>query len=287
MDRAVRGASDLPCKFDYLTSYMETEPPTQIVPYETAEEAATFFADAFRKFITLRGIIHFPNHLVDPSAFVLRPRSPQALFLSFLLPLAEHYPQLVANRINVFLKDLIGLAAWQQILPEYDALARYYLKHEFVHPLLQHALREPPAIKNQVVYSLTRLATVLEASNNTFEIPAENEIDLSTLRVWVSHWPGYKSLEKRLSGLNTRSFRNGTRNFRDRDAHTLAPDLHGIVPAPKVRRDSRGVETTWAYEPALETETLLDTLTEQHRAAVELLDEMRTFIKARLQDHIV
>lgn len=266
---------------------METEPPAQIAPYETAEEAATFFADAFRKFITLRGIIDFPNDLVDPSSFTLPQKNTHSIFFSFALPIAEHYPQLVANRINIFLKDLLGLAAWQQLLPDYDALARYYLEHEFVHPLLQHALREPPAIKNQVVYSLTSLATVLEASKKAVTIPAEQDIGLATLRMWVSDWPGYDSLVKRLTTLNTRSFRNATRNYRDRDAHTLAPDFHGIVPAPKVTRDDRGVTTTFGYEPALETGSLLEILTEQHSAAVELLHEMRSFIKARLHNHVV
>jgi hypothetical protein len=265
---------------------MSTENAAVRAPFDTVDGSATFFADAFRKFITLRGYIDFATDLVDPSGFVLKQRYPQSLFATFALPLAEDYPRLAANRVNMFSRDLLGLKAWQQILPEYDSLEQYYLQHEFVYSLLEHALLEPAAIRNQVIYSLTTLATVLDASENSLEIPDEDKIKLSTLEAWSSHWPGYESLHKCVLTLNTRAFVNATRNFRNRHAHTLAADFHGIVPIPKVRRDNDGVTTTWAHESALQTDTLLDILTHQHQAAVGLVYEMRSFIRNRLRNYI-
>jgi len=257
----------------------------RIDPFGTVDEAAAFYAEAFRKFIFLRGVISCPSKVVDPSEFKL-PGQPTSLSQVFGIQLAEDFPRLFANRINAFSKDILSLTAWQQIRPEYESVRWHYLEHEFVYPLLRLALKEPSALKNQAIFSITKLATVLEASANSHAIPADVEINLTKLDLWASHWPRYDGFRTSISALNTRAFVSATRDFRNRDMHTLAPDFYGIVPAPNVRREKRDVLTTWKHEEPLEINPLIDILIEQHRAAINVLGEMRELLMARLEQPI-
>jgi hypothetical protein len=251
-------------------------------PFNTVEEAAAFYAEAYRKFIFLRGVIDpFPNELLDPSAFQL-PRPAGSLLKDIEFSAAEDFARLLANRANSFLAVLLGLKSWQQILPEYGIEARHYLEVEFVWPLLQLGMSEPSAIKNQAIFSITKLAILADSFTLQHEIPRDEDIRLGMLDRWVAHWPGYAELRGRISALNSRSFVADTKNFRNRRAHSVAPSPFGIIPAHIVKREGRDWRMTLRHEPRLEIEELVDLLVQQHLVVVSLVEELRSFLRARL-----
>src|SRR5438552_18345776 len=118
-------------------------------------EHANFFAEAYRKFIHLRGIIDStPNRIVNPSEFKLS-RKPEDNYLENMkLSAAEEFVAQLANRINEFCKMILGLKSWEKVIAQYEPHDQCYLENEFVGPLLQLPLYQPAGIKAQFVFSL-------------------------------------------------------------------------------------------------------------------------------------
>jgi hypothetical protein len=250
-------------------------------PFKTVDEAASFFADAYRKFIFLRGVIDpFPNELLNPSEFKLA-RPARSWSREIELSTAEDFARLLANRVNSFLSLLLGLKSWQQILREYPATPRHYLEVEFIWPSLQLGLGEPCALKNQTIFSITKLAILTDSFTLQHEIPRDEEIDLAMLDHWVGHWARYNEIRRKITALNSRAFVADTRNFRNRRAHGLAPSPFGVVPAHLVTKRGRDWRMIWRHEPRLEIDKLIEQLVQQHLVSVALVKELRLFFQAR------
>ena len=250
-------------------------------PFKSVEEAAAFFADAYRKFIFLRGVIDpFPNKLLNPSEFHFA-RPAESLTQQFQFATAEDFARLLANRANSFLAVVLSLKSWERILPDYERRHRFYVEIEFVWPLLQLGLAEPSAIRNQAIFSITKLAIMTDSFELQHTIPRDEEIDLQMMDRWAGHWPRYQELRNTITSMNSRAFIAATRNFRNRRAHALAPSPFGIIPAHVVTKKGREWRMTWRHEPRLESDNLVKQLVEQHRRSVSLVEEVRLFFQAR------
>lgn len=250
-------------------------------PFTTVEEAAEFYAAAYRRFIFVRGVIDpSPIELLNPSAFKLR--RPRKSFLDDQHAFtAELFAQVAANRVNSLCTMLVGLKSWQSILPDYGQKQRYYLEVEFVSPILQLAIAEIAGIKNQIAFSVGKLAIQIESAKTRGAIPRNDEITGSTWESWANQWTGFRDFQKSLKAINPRVFRSATRDFRNRRAHAVAPSFFGIIPAHVVTRDRAGWKMQIRFEEKLDIATLAQVLEDQHVALVELVEEMRDFLRAR------
>lgn len=249
--------------------------------FQSVEESAEFHAKAYRKFIHLRGVFDpGPIEIVNPSAFALK--RPRKSFLEDQHAFtAELFVQQLANRVNELARILMSLRAWEIILREYNDEEQYYLRVEFVSPLLHLGIAEVSGIKNQLVFSAAKTAIQLESFNLKRDIPDDGKIDSSTWQSWCQGWPGFEALKKRVDALNSRDFLAGTRSFRNRRAHAIAPSFFGIVPAHRVSRDREWWKMEIRYEEPLDTGKATELLAQQHVIAVSAVEGLQHFFRAR------
>lgn len=249
-------------------------------PFMTVDEAAEFYATAYRKFISLRGYIDpSPVELVDPSDFKLsRPR--RSISEDCDAFTAELFAQAIGNRLNSLCSMLVGLKSWQSILRDYVPKHRYYLEVEFVSPILQLAIAEVSGIKNQIAFSVAKIAIHLESTKTRHPIPPDDKISCATWELWTQGWRCVEHFREALRAVNSRDFRSATRDFRNRRMHAIAPSFFGIIPAHVVRRAGDYVETKFHFEEKLDIVTLSSSLSEQHVAIVALVKAMHELLRA-------
>ena len=265
------------------TTLLRALPMNDTDPFQNASDAAGFYATAYRKFITLRGILDIrPNELIDPSVFKL-PRLRQSFLAHYEAETAELYAQEAANRANELLLVVLGLKTWAVVLGDYEGKERYYLEIEFLWPLLELGIGAVGGIKNQVAFSVTKVAIQLESYHLSREIPTDKCISLGLWKAWAGHWRGAERFESALRAVNSQGFIAGTQDFRNRRMHAVAPTPFGILPEHIVTRKGRDWKMEVRYSARLDIAKLTDLLTHEHEAIVALTTELQSFLMTRFE----
>ena len=197
-----------------------------------------FYSEAYDRFIRLRWVIDpfkGNNYNLNPVEFRLSEgemkRIPLSSFMAVHLRLSI---QSLVGQINGFNSDLFALKAWQTILPDYQRSQRIHLISEFVEPLLHSCMLAPFALRNQITFTGTKIAILLEKGRCQPKLPDDRDISEKHFNQWAGNWDGFNLVEKSLKQLCDEEFIQRTNNFRHRYNHRIPPRI-GIGISPNFR----------------------------------------------------
>lgn len=245
-----------------------------------------FYSRAYDRFIRLRwNIDPFPGedlHL-DPHAFALSPEEQKKIPMSFeLLRLSI---QRIVGEANGFKSDIFDLKAWEKILPEFEGKSqKLHLLHQFVEPSLRSCLFAPYAVKNQIIFSGTQIAILLEQGKCQPKIPANKEIrNIFHFKQWAGTWVDFDKLETALSSLSNEDFTDATKNFRHRYTHQIPPRIEiGIASNYRFERDGQNLRIYPYVDEPLALSDAIEASVMQHRACVAAIRTFWLVLKARV-----
>jgi hypothetical protein len=247
-----------------------------------------FYSKAYDRFIRLRWHIDpFPgdDRRLDPEAYRFSPeeykKAAPLLFGDDLLRLSI---QRIIGQINGFNSDLFHLKAWVKILSEYDDQSqKLHLIVEFVEPLVMSCLTAPYALKNQIIFSGTKIAILLDKGGRGQKIPDDKAINFRTFKQWAGTWSGFLLVAKTLSAVNDHDFIDSTHTFRDRYTHQMPPRIAvGIVANYHFEREGKSLKVYPRVDEPLPLSTCIETSIIQHRACVAAFQAFWHMLKAKM-----
>lgn len=250
-----------------------------------------FYPQAYNRFNRLRwgidpfkGKYYYSN--LDPAEFGLSEdetsRIPLSLFMAVHLKLSI---QSLVGQINRFNSDIFALKAWQNILRDYQKIQRIHLQSEFVEPLLHSCMLAPFALRNQIIFTGTKIAILVEKGRLQPKLPNDRSKEYSEhFKQWAGNWDGFNLVEKLLKQLSDEKFNQQTNEFRHRYTHRIPPCIaYGLSPNFKFERDGPRLKVYFSPEKPLQLHQCIKASVIQHRACVKTFRAFWTMIRNRLQ----
>lgn len=245
-----------------------------------------FYSGAYDRFIRLRwNIDPFPgeDHHLDPRAFVLSPEEQKKIPLSS--ELVRFSFQHIVGEVNYFKSYIFDLKTWEKILPEYnDESQKLHLLYKFVEPLLKCCLFAPYALKNQIIFSGTKIAILLAKGKGQPKIPTDENIrNISDFKQWAETWADFDKLETALKVLSDKDFTDATKDFRHRYTHRIPPRIEvGIIRDYCLKHDGQNLRISHHVEEPLPLSAAIKASVTQHRACVTAVRTFWHVLKARV-----
>lgn len=263
------------------------KPDSEQKKYEWLTPA--FYPRAYNRFNRLRwGIEPFNGKYytsnLDPHEFKLSDdeadRVPLSPFMAIHVMLSI---ERLVGEINQLSSNIFALQIWQKILRDYGALQRMHLESEFVEPLANSCMLTPFALRNQIVFTGTKLAILFETGRLHTRLPDDREIELKHFRQWAAHWKGFAHLERSLKKLNDAIFIQRTNNFRHRYTHRIPPRIgRGLAPNFRFERDGPRLKVHFSPEKPLQLHKIIRASIVQHRLCVKSFQIFRDMIRRKL-----
>lgn len=254
---------------------------------------AEFYSQAYARFNRIRwGKDPFKGkysfHNLDPDEFRLSDDEMSRIPLyPFTAANVELSIQSLVGQINRFNSDLFALKAWRTILPDYQRSQRIHLISEFVEPLLHSCMFAPFALRNQITFTGTYIAVLLEKGRREPKLPsaeANSRQFREHFRRWAGSWHGFELVEKSLNQLSDEKFNQRTNEFRHRYTHRIPPRIaYGLWPNFRFERTGKQLTVYFSPEKPLRLSQSIKASVVQHRACIKAFQAFWKMLTKRLQ----
>ena len=250
-----------------------------------------FYLQAYNRFNRLRWGVdpikskyYFSN--LNPDEFNFSEdeisRIPLSSFMAVHLRLSIHS---LVGQINHFNSEIFALKVWQCVLRDYRKIQKIQLQSEFTDPLSCSCLLAPFALRNQIIFTGTKIAILLEKGRLHPKLPDDRSKEYSKhFKQWAGNWNGFTQVERSLQRINNEKFNQRTNEFRHRYTHRIPPRVgYGLSPNFKFERDGLQLRVYFSPEKPLLLHQCINASVIQHRACVMAVKAFWTMIRNRLQ----
>jgi len=255
-----------------------------------------FYTEAYRRFANLRWSKNGPELGIDiidlDKASLELPESTSNFLLGSAMPLIDGTYSRLLGDINGLLDDLYWISTWEKVLEEYEDFdQRGHLIGEFIEHRAIAVLGAPYSLKYNLIFSAVKIGIIL-ARGAKGKIPKDREINIKHLENWIGDWDQYDKLLNLMRKVDDKSYRELTKNFRNRFVHNTPMHIEvGIIPDYQIRtiyRNVNGQDIPYmAYSPnhtpPLTLSDIMQACVPQFRALKALLFHFRTMLINQLR----
>ena len=248
-----------------------------------------FYSQAYERYINLRWTIApFSNdhEIINPdlaTSVMPEENMHHVIALGYHLILGSF--QSLVNEINDLYSDLLSLASWSAILQEYnDEDQKNHLIMEFVEPVAKNSLLYPQALKDRFIFVGTKMAIYLE-NGKTSKIPKDAQIRRKDLVTWTKNWAHADAFLHHLSQIDSNSFRDKTKLFRNRLHHRIPLGIEiGIVPDYEFDKGEEFFRWTPKQIQPLTTEDIIESLLPEHLSLMKCFHLFHQMFHAKIEE---
>ncbi len=233
--------------------------------------------EVFKKFHALRnetagkcaqgGIVKHSDH-----EFAERKHKSFKSFIFF--DLAGNFTRGLINELTRFLLNINHADCWFQTAQKCPEKDRMGLIFEFADPLLELSVSRPYSLKNQFIFAAVHLlhySNQLKQSDWKDDLPSDDKINFKQLDKVGLGWTSFQNFKDNIELLNSKNFRDSTRNFRHRLQHRFRSHFDvGLTPFIDRIRTENGVTYAFKMIPPLDLEALIPELYKQHQIAIKV-----------------
>lgn len=161
---------------------------------------------------------------------VMQARWPHMLFADHMV--AGELSETI-NQLNAWCEWLLYLSLWTDVLNEFDEQDAWTIQHSYVDQLAQVCLTQPSAVRDRFGHIATN--AIHQANlcivdgyedrliQDDLTRPLSREKREDQVKTIGRHWAGTSAFYQALTGLDTKTFRKATKNYRNLASHAIAP----------------------------------------------------------------
>lgn len=252
----------------------------------TRAEENALILDAFAKYRVAFVAKSEPRNLAPYRHFGLRDSIP-ILWAAYHEMVQDHATG-AANELNHFSHHIAQLAAWSEVLPDYEIQDQLVLLMEFVTPIATTATNLPYAIRARLVYSAAHLShqanLITDSSYSESALPPDDKISYKSLKKVAVSWKSFTAFSSSLLALCDKEYERGTFEFRTKYNHRQPPRFehgHTGTVTRDFCKDGR-VSYGFGYTEPLKLPVLLPLLRAQHDAGRKAFDLYSELVREQL-----
>lgn len=137
------------------------------------------------------------------------------------------------NQINAWRQWLMHLSIWTEVIDQLDENDAWTIQHSYVDPLAHICLTQPSAVRDRFGHVATN--SIHQANLNIISgyedqlaqdarrYPLSRNRAEEQLEILGKHWPAATAFLDSLQKLDSKEFREATRNYRNLTSHAIAP----------------------------------------------------------------
>ena len=246
-----------------------------------------FYSTAYHRFIQLRwkaNPFDGENIHLDPHDYRFSEaeseKIPGSAFSCLMCKLSI---ERLSGELNTWSNYLVELKTWEEILPDYTESQRLHLFCEFVEPRMVLCLGAPNALKNQMIFTGTKIAILFEKGRLHSKLPEDERISAKDFRKWAGAWDGFGQVEQLLNKINGVDFANSTKAFRNRYHHRIPPRIElGLTPDFTFENNRSYFTMRLSPEEPLPLTDAINASVCEHRASLAAFREFWGMIKRKV-----
>jgi hypothetical protein len=137
------------------------------------------------------------------------------------------------NQLNAWGDWLLHLSLWAEVLSEFDEQDAWTIQHSYIDPLAQVCLTQPSATRDRFGHIATdaihqaNLCTVEGYKDHLIQDdrtrPLSREERENQIKIIGARWGKTSAFRQALTSLDTKTYRDATRNYRNLASHAIAP----------------------------------------------------------------
>jgi hypothetical protein len=199
----------------------------------------------------------------------------------------SHFSLNISNNINELGDYVARLRAWATSFEGFDEDTRFAALFEFVSPIATTALSLPYAIRSRFVFATAQLShqanRVLDAPIWADNLPADNKIDVRSMRTYAKRWTMFPQLEQAISRIYSEGHRVGTEEFRDKLNHRMPdPVLIGHSIFIRRRKTNSGHSYAFGDAPPIDLNEIATELDSEFGFCLSALDRFKVLVREQV-----
>lgn len=137
------------------------------------------------------------------------------------------------NQLNAWADWLLHLSLWTEVLSEFEEQDAWTIQHSYIDPLAQVCLTQPSATRDRFGHIATNaihqanLCTVEGQKDHLIQDdrtrPLSRKEREDQIKTIGARWERASAFRQALASLDTKTYRDATRNYRNLASHAIAP----------------------------------------------------------------